>query len=291
MPRASHATNVALYALLCGIWGSTWLIIKIGYGGLGPFNIASVRFFAAAAVLAVLVPLLGARWPRGTEWRLVAGVGLSLFTLDYGLIYWAEQSIDSGLTAILFATLPLFTIAFAHFYVPGERITTRTLVGTVTAFLGVALLFADRVRLDPSQAVPMLVVFVATGCAAVAGVIAKRHGQALHPAALNATAMFVGASALALMSLAAGDGFALPGDLPTWGAVAYLSIVGSVISFLIYFGLMKTWSVTSLSFISVFTPAVALLMGVIFLGEVITLATVAGAGLILAGVALALTKR
>lgn len=291
MPRASHATNVALYALLCGIWGSTWLIIKIGYGGLGPFNIASVRFFVAAAVLAVLVPVLGARWPRGAEWRLVAAVGISLFTLDYGLIYWAEQSIDSGLTAILFATLPLFTIAFAHVYVPGERITARVLAGTVTAFVGVALLFADHVRLDPSKAIPMLVVVVATGFAAVAGVITKRHGQALHPAALNATAMFVGASALALMSLAAGDGFALPGDVSTWSAVAYLSIVGSVVSFLIYFGLLKTWSVTSLSFISVFTPAVALLMGVIFLDETITLATVAGAGLILAGVTLALTKR
>ena len=123
--------HVALYALLCVIWGSTWLVIKVGYGGLGPFNVAAIRFFVAGAVFAPLVPLLGARWPRGrAEWTLVVLVGVVLFAADYGLIYWAEQSLDSGLTAILFATLPLITVALAHVYLPGDRITPRKLAGT-----------------------------------------------------------------------------------------------------------------------------------------------------------------
>src|SRR5688500_7369004 len=87
--------QIALYALLCVIWGSTWLVIKVGYGGLGPFNVASLRFFMAGAVLALMMPLLRARWPQGrVEWALVAWIGLVLFAGDYGLIYWAEQWLE-----------------------------------------------------------------------------------------------------------------------------------------------------------------------------------------------------
>ena len=285
------AWNVALYALLCLIWGSTWLVIKVGYGGLGPFNVAALRFFVAAAVMAPIVPLLGARWPRGrVEWALVAFVGVALFAFDYGLIYWAETTLDSGLTAIIFATLPLITVAFAHMYVPGERLTTRKLLGTLVAFVGVAALFRDHLRLDPSKGAPMIAIVVAGVCAAAAGVASKRHGHALHPAALNAPAMLVGAVVLLVMSLGVNDGFALPRDAATWGAIGYLAVAGSVVTFLIYFSLLKTWSVTSLSFISVFTPAVALLLGFVFLDERVSTITAIGAAFILAGVALALTE-
>ena len=136
----------------------------------------------------------------------------------------------------------------------------------------------------------MLAIIASTVCAAAAGVASKRHGAALHPAALNAPAMLIGAAALALMSLAAGDGFALPDDTPTWMAVLYLAIAGSVVTFLGYFTLLKTWSITSLSFISVFTPAIALILGFVFLDERPTLWTGVGALLVLAGVALALAN-
>jgi drug/metabolite transporter (DMT)-like permease len=288
--NARQGLNVLLYVLLCVIWGSTWLVIKVGYGGLGPFNVAAVRFFAAAAILSAFVPLLGARWPQSaTEWRLVAWVGLVLFAADYGLIYWAEQSLDSGLTAILFATLPLITIVFAHVYIPGDRITPRKLSGTLLAFLGVAALFGEHLRIDVSKAWPMAAVVVAAVCAAAAGVAMKRHGAALHPAALNAPAMLVGAIVLLAASLAAGDGFQLPPDTSTWAAVGYLAVAGSVVTFPLYVSLLKTWSVTSLSFISVFTPAIALVLGFAVLGEQPTLLTALGAVLILAGVTLALS--
>lgn len=286
-----RAISVALYGLLCLVWGSTWLFIKVGYGGLGPFNVAAIRFFIAGAVFVALVPLLGARWPRGRgEWFVVGWVGIMLFALDYGLIYWGEQHLESGLTAILFATLPLITAFFAHAYVPGDRLTPRKLAGTVLAFLGVVALFGDHVRLDPSKAGPMLAIVASAACAAAAGVVTKRHGRHLHPAALNAPAMLVGAVALLLMSVAAGDGFTLPRDGATWWAVGYLAIAGSVLTFLVYFTLLKTWSVTSLSFISVFTPVVALLLGFVLLGERPTTLTALGAILILAGVALALGR-
>ena len=288
--RGRGAWQVALYVLLCVIWGSTWLVIKVGYGGLGPFNVASLRFFLAGAVLALMVPLLRARWPRGrVEWALVFWIGLVLFAGDYGLIYWAEQWLESGLTAILFATLPLITIVFAHLYLPGDRITGRKLAGTLLAFVGVFALFGDHGRLDATRTGPMAAIIGSAVCAAAAGVASKRHGTALHPAALNAPAMIAGAGALLAASLVNGDGYTLPRGAGPWSAIAYLALAGSVVSFLGYFSLLKTWSVTSLSFISVFTPAIALFLGFIFLDERPTLWTALGAALILSGVTLALT--
>jgi len=286
-----HASKVALYALLCFIWGSTWLVIKVGYGGLGPFNVAALRFFVAGLLCAPIVPLAGARWPRGrSEWRLVTFVGIVLFGLDYGLIYWSEQFIDSGLTAVLFATLPLITIFAAHLYLPAEPITARKLSGTLLAFVGVVVLFGDHLRLDPEKAGAMAAVVAGAAFAAAAAVVTKRHGAALHPAALNAPAMLIGAAALAATSLAAGEAFTFPRDRQAMAAIAYLAVAGSVVSFLAYFFLLKTWSATSVSFISVFTPVIALALGFVFLGERPTPLTAIGGALILAGVTLAVTN-
>ena len=284
--------HLALYVMLCLIWGSTWLVIKVGYGGLGPFNVAALRFLIASIVLAPIVPLFRASWPSTrTEWTLVVWVGIVLFAADYGLIYWGEQFLDSGLTSILFALLPLVTIGFAHLYVPGDRITGRKLAGSVLAFGGIVALFGDRVRLDPAGLGPMLAIVTSTVCAAAAGVATKRHGGNLHPASLNAPAMLIGAAALGAASLAAGDGLVLPRDSPTWSAIVYLAIAGSVITFLGYFTLLKSWTVTSLSFISVFTPTIALFLGFVFLDERPTISSGVGAALILGGVALALSDK
>jgi drug/metabolite transporter (DMT)-like permease len=288
----SQGSKIALYALLCFVWGSTWMVIKVGYGGLGPFTVAAIRFFAAGLLCAAIVPLVGARWPRArAEWLLIVFVGVVMFGGDYGLIYWSEQYIDSGLTAILFATLPLITIAVAHWYVPGERITSRKLTGTMLAFIGVVALFGDHVRLDPANALPMAAVVLAAVCAAAAGAASKVHGHALHPAALNGPSMLVGAGTLAVAAMATGEQLQLPREPQTLAAIAYLTVMGSVVSFLVYFSLLKTWSVTSLSFISVFTPAIALTLGFVFLDERPTLLTAIGGAFVLAGVALALTGR
>ena len=98
---------------------------------------------------------VGARWPRGrAEWTLVLVVGVLLFGGDYGLIYWAEQYIDSGLTAILFGTFTLATMIVAHFYVPGEQLTPRKITGGALAFIGVITLFGDRLNVMPLRSCP-----------------------------------------------------------------------------------------------------------------------------------------
>jgi drug/metabolite transporter (DMT)-like permease len=288
--QRNPAWKPALFVLLCLIWGSTWLVIKVGYGGLGPFNIAALRFVLAGAIMTALVPVLRVRWPRGREqWSVVLVVGVFLFALDYGLIYWAEQWLESGITAVLFAVMPILTAIAAHVYLPEEPMTPRRLGGALVAFLGVVALFGDSLRLDPDLLWPMAAIVASAGFAAAASVYAKRHAAALHPAALNAPAMLVGALLLAAMSLATGDGLALPREPTGWWAVAYLAVLGSVVTFLIYFHLLKTWKATTMSYIAIITPVIALALGWMLRGERVTLWSLAGGVLVLAGVALAVS--
>jgi drug/metabolite transporter (DMT)-like permease len=137
----------------------------------------------------------------------------------------------------------------------------------------------------------MVAILASAACATVANLATKRYGAALHPAALNAPAMLVGAVVLAAAGVATGETLRLPADRATWGAVIYLAIAGSAVTFLIYFWLLKTWSVTTLSFIAVVTPLVAVVLGFLFRGERATPGMAAGAALILGSVALAMWTR
>jgi drug/metabolite transporter (DMT)-like permease len=265
-------------------------VIKEGYGGLGPFNAVSIRFLLAGMITVPLVPLLGARWPKGKEWLLVFWVGATLFTAGYGLIYWGEQSLDSGLTAVLFSVLPLLTALGAHVYLPAESLTVRKLAGTILAMLGVAALFSDSLRLDSSLTKSILAILLSAVFSSLSSLAIKKHGSALHPAALNAPSMLVGGVLLAVISLAVGDGYRLPAAGTTWAAIGYLAVAGSVVTFLIYFQLLKTWSATGASFIAIFTPVIALFLGFVVRHERPTRSGALGIVLILAGVLLAVTK-
>lgn len=295
MPTVAAIVHPAVrplaFALLCLIWGSTWLVIKVGYGGLGPFEVAAWRFLFAGLLLAiagaVLVRRGTMRWPQGrAEWGVVAWVGAVLFAVDYGLVYWGEQDLDSGLTAVLFAVLPIFTAFAAHLYLPGERLTPRKLGGTLTAFAGVAALFADSLRVDAALMWPMLAIVASAVGAASGSVVTKRHGAALHPVALNGPAMLLGGGLLAVASFAVGDGMDVPTHAATWWSIAYLALAGSIVTFLVFFWLLKTWRATNLSFISVFTPLVAVALGAAA-GEPVTPWMGLGTALILVGVLVA----
>src|SRR5437762_6046485 len=135
--------------MLCVIWGSTWLAIRIGLQGAPPFLAATLRFLLASITLAVLAIVFRSKWPANrTEWALVAFVGLVLFTADYGFIYWGENNgVESGLSAILFATLPLQTALVANAVLPGEPLAVPNHAGTGPGLVG--LLHNHRGQVGP----------------------------------------------------------------------------------------------------------------------------------------------
>src|SRR5229473_1117187 len=125
-----------VWLILCIIWGSTWLFIKLGLADLPPITFAGIRFVIAFLILASLVFARRARWPRTrAEWTLIAVSGALQFGLNYGLVFWGEQHISSGLAAVLQSTFPAFGFVIAHVYLPHERITTARVFGVVLGMI------------------------------------------------------------------------------------------------------------------------------------------------------------
>jgi drug/metabolite transporter (DMT)-like permease len=136
-PKASEA----VFAALCFVWGSTWLAIKVGLEYLPPFLFAGMRFATATVALLLLMKLMHAHMPRDrSSWSLMLFLGVFQITVPYGLVFWGEQYISSGLSAVLFATLPFFVSVFAHFFV-GERLTKLKVVGVFASFMGLVAIF------------------------------------------------------------------------------------------------------------------------------------------------------
>src|SRR5437763_1997394 len=137
-----------VWLILCGIWGSTWLFIKLGLANLPPLTFAGIRFLLASIILSALILARGVRWPRKrAEWIVIAIVGLLQFSLNYGLVFWGEQRIPSGLAAVLQSTFPAFGLVIAHFYLPDERITGKKVIGVLLGFAGVAVIFSDQLTI------------------------------------------------------------------------------------------------------------------------------------------------
>src|SRR5947209_1000211 len=189
-PVTPRLFRSAAFAMLCVIWGSTWLAIRIGLQGAPPFLAATLRFLLASITLVVLAIVFRSKWPANrTEWALVVFVGIVLFTADYGLIYWGENNgVESGLSAVLFATFPFQTALVANAFLRAERLTVQKLGGISLGFGGVLVIFRVQVGAAGLQrAFPMVAIVLGATCAAFATVAIKRWGHDTDPVTFNAT--------------------------------------------------------------------------------------------------------
>ncbi len=283
-----------VWLILCGIWGSTWLFIKIGLRDLPPFTFAGLRFVLASAILGSLILIRRARWPRTrSEWLLIAVSGLLQFTLNYGLVFWGEQYISSGLAAVLQSTFPLFGLVIAHFYLPSERMTTLKVVGVLLGVFGVAVIFSDQLTIAGSMALLGSIALVLSAVfGSYSNVLVKAYGGKIDPQILAASQMVFGFVPL----LAAG--FATEGNPLRFNwtvsallALMYLVIVGSVIAFALYYWLLRNMDVTNTMLIALVTPVVAVILGMLVLHEQLNWRLVAGTACIILGLGLIVWRR
>jgi putative membrane protein PagO len=271
---------------MCLIWGTTWLAIKIGLHTVGPltgvglrFLIAGVLLFAVAALRRELRPL------SQLPWKLIAVWTVFTFACDYTLLYVAETHVDSGLTSVLFGTLPFFTFGFARL-LANEPLTWRAAVGCVAAFGGVALIsLGGGVHGSPLYALAAIGAAVA---ASFATAYAKR-APAVSPLASLPPAMSIAGIAL----LTAGLLFertdwahAFTGS--SLGALLYLAIAGSGIAFFCMLWLLERLPAGTIGMSSLTFPVIALSAGVLFGGEHVGARDIAGALLVISGMAIAL---
>jgi drug/metabolite transporter (DMT)-like permease len=283
-----------VWLLLCLIWGSTWLFIKLGLDDLPPFTFAGIRFVIASAILFAILKARRLSLPRtGADWKLLAITGLLSFSLNYGLLFWGEQYISSGLAALLQATIPAFGLVFAHFYLPGERMTPAKIFGIVIGVAGVGVVFSNQLSVAGTRALAgCAALVVGSACAAAANVMVKKRGAKLDPAVLAGGQMFFGLIPLLVIGIPL-EGNPLHFHWTRMAIVAlfYLAIVGSVAAFLLYYWLVQHMDVTKTMLVALVTPVIAVTLGVIVLHEELNWRTFAGGAMIMSGIGLVVLRR
>jgi len=283
-----------VWLLLCCIWGSTWLFIKIGLVDLPPLTFAGIRFVIACIILALFIGLRRVPLPRvRRDWLLLAVTGVLSFSLNYGLVFWGEQYISSGLAALLQSTLPAFGLIIAHYYLPGERMTLAKIAGVMMGVIGVGVIFSNQLQVSGPDAVWGGAALVLSAfCAAYANVLVKAYGLNLHPSVLAAGQMLFGLVPLFLVGIPLeGNPLRLHWTMMAVVALFYLAIVGTVIAFLLYYWLVQHMDVTKTMLIALVTPVVAVMLGMVVLHEQMNGRTLVGGLMIISGIGLIVTRR
>jgi drug/metabolite transporter (DMT)-like permease len=283
-----------VWLLLCLIWGSTWLFIKLGLNDLPPFTFAGIRFVIACAILFALIAVRRLPLPHTrADWMLLVATGILSFSLNYGLVFWGEQYISSGLTALLQATIPAFGLVIAHLYLPGERMTPARVFGVVTGVAGVGVIFSNQLSVaGPRALAGCAALVIGSACAAYANVLVKARGAKLNPAILAGGQMLFGLIPLLLIGIPLeGNPFHFHWTRMAFIALFYLAIVGSVIAFLLYYWLVQHMDVTKTMLIALVTPVIAVTLGVLVLSEELNWRTFAGGAMIISGIGLIVLRK
>jgi drug/metabolite transporter (DMT)-like permease len=286
--------TILVWILLCIIWGSTWAFIKLGLNELPPLTFAGVRFIIALGLLLVIAYLRRAKLPRAPhEWRLLLVTGVLQFTVNYGLIFWGEKYISSGLAALLQATIPLFGLLIAHKHLPNEPLTFTRLCGIMIGLLGLAVIFSNQLSIGDAWSVwGSIAIIIGAFAAAYSNVLLKSSDVKLDLSVLVAGQMLCGLVPLLVLGLIReGNPLNLHWTRAAIISVLYLALVGTVAAFMLYYWLVRHMDVTTTQLIALVTPVVAVLIGVMFLDEQLSWRIVLGGVGIFVGIGVIILRR
>ena len=275
------------YLLVCTVWGSTYLAIRIGVGHLPPFLFAGVRFLVAGLLLGAIAMLAGVRLPaRARDWRTLALTSVFLLVGGNAVVVWAERSVASGPASVFVAAMPLWA-AFFEAVMPGDRTVFgwRVGVGLALGFLGSGLLAGITPHaLATADLSGPIALTLASASWAMGSVYWKRHPTETSPYAAAAVQMVIGGGLLVVLGLMLGEGPAWQLDGAGLGALAYLVVFGSIVGYTAYGYALEHASATVVGTYAYVNPVVAVALGWLILGEPVTLRTLGAMSLILGAV-------
>jgi drug/metabolite transporter (DMT)-like permease len=277
------------FAIIYFVWGSTFLAIRVGVHEVPPFLLAAMRFLVAGLVLYGWMIARGERSPSGRQWRSASLLAILIFVIDYGLLFWAEQRVPSGIAAVMLATIPAFMALSEIIVLRTQRLTVRLALALVIGLGGVAVLMSRSLNLGgaPIDRVGAVALIVAAMSFSVASALARKLPLPPSKVMSSGAQMLAGGVFLVLTAAALGEfrdfhpGAVSPG---AWLSLLYLIVAGSIIGFTAYVWLIHHESPTKVGTYAYVNPVVAVLLGYSLAGEALDLRTILGTMFVLVSV-------
>ncbi|MBK7140501.1 MAG: EamA family transporter [bacterium] len=284
--------NLIVYLILCLIWGSTWIAIKLGLSDAPPLWAASIRFIIAVLILGTIV--LMKRYPLPKSWReylRMGHPGIYMYGASYALIYFGELYINSALASVLFGSFPFFVAMLSYYSLPGEKKTSMLgWLGMLVGFIGVVLISYDSLQTSSHLFLGTMLTLLGSFVSAVGLMFHKRHCAETNIYVAAVVQMLFGGILLVVSALIFEDITALKISATSIGSILYLAIFGTAVAFIGYYWLLTKMRTVTVSLIGFVTPLVAILIGVYMFDEQLSLLVLVGAALILSGIALVVKK-
>lgn len=280
-------TKVSIWLIVvCLIWGSTWLVIKIGLATVPPLLAAGLRFALASLILYAIMLVRKESIPTGRKFNwLAVFMGLTAFSIPYALVYWGQRLIPSALASILFATYPFFVALFSHVFLQNERMSGFKIFAVVLGFAGVYMIFSSELAFNAELAVGgMAAIVVSAFIQAMSLVFLKKYGENFSPVSINFVSMSIGALLLLAASFIGEDFSSVAFTNGAVLSIIFLAVFGNVVAFVSYFWLVKRVETVLLSMTSFVTPIIAVVLGALILHEALTPRIFSGATLVLCGI-------
>jgi drug/metabolite transporter (DMT)-like permease len=277
------------FAIIYFVWGSTYLTVRVGVREVPPLILAAMRFSVAGLVLFGWVLARGECAPTAREWRSASLLGLVIFLFDYGLLFWAEQRVPSGIAAVMLATIPVFMALSEIIFLRTQRLTVRLALALLIGLGGVGVLMSRALNLGGAPIDKwgaMALIFAAVSWS-VASVMARKLPLPSSKVMSSGAQMLAGGILLAIAAAAFGEFRDFhPGAVSrgVWFALLYLIVAGSIIGFTAYVWLIHHESPTKVGTYAYVNPIVAVLVGYFLGGEALSARTILGTVFILISV-------
>lgn len=279
------------FVALCLIWGSTWYFIKITLNaGMPPMYGVGIRFFFSGLLFFLILLFRKESIPINKQSiKLYLSFALLNFSLSYGITYWATQYIYSSISAIIWGLFPAITSLIAHFMIPNdpnERLTQNKLLALGIGFIGLTIIFSNQtIDFSSNSFIGILLLMCAVVAAAYPSVLYKKHSKEVNHYQMNAVCQLI--TGVVMLSLSyfieTEDTMQLVWTNELILSTIYLIVLGGVVSWGIYFWLYQHLTVIQVTYVAIFPPIVAIIIGWIFLNEVLTIKEIIGTIFILSG--------
>lgn len=274
------------YVFICLIWGSTWLVIRLGLDSLTPLISAGLRFMLASALIFLVIRLRGTSLSLEIKSiKIYLFLGFMSFVIPFWLVYWAEQFVPSGLTSVLFGIFPFSVYIFSLILLSTEETDLFKLSSVVLGIIGITIIFWDGLQINIENHVLGLAAIVLSAVLqGLAAVVVKKWGGYLNPFSMNGPPLFIAGFTMIVLAFILEDSSVWNFNFNAIFSILYLAVFGTILAFTTYYWLLKRINAVIVSLSSFVTPIIALLLGWIILEENLSDTVLLGTLFVLMGI-------